>query len=83
MMVGEGPHGNLEMGGMFTLIKVRDGLARGDFSDPGWYPSPKAEIAHRVSRDADFGSPVRRGPPPGKKPTLEAKPVDHSTMKHG
>ncbi len=83
MMMGKGPHGNLEMGGMFTVIKVRDDLARGDYSDPGWYPNPKATMAHRVSSDPDFGSPARRGPPPGPAPTLEAKPVDHSTMKHG
>lgn len=83
MMMGKGPHGNLEMGGMFTVVKVRDDLAHGDYSDPGWYPNPKATMAHRVSSDPDFGSPTRRGPPPGPAPTLEAKPVDHSTMKHG
>lgn len=83
MMMGVGPHGNLEMGGMFTVVKVRDDLARGDYADPGWYPSPKAEIARCISTDPDFGKPTRRGPPPGPPPTLEAKPVDHSSMKHG
>ena len=83
MMAGQGPHGPLEMGGMFTVIKVRDGIASGDYSDPGWYPAPKGTVAHRVSGDVGFGSPVRRGPPPGPAPTLEARPVDHSTMKHG
>jgi FtsP/CotA-like multicopper oxidase with cupredoxin domain len=84
MMMGNGPHGPLEMGGMFTVIKVRDGLAKGDYADPGWYPNPAGTMAHRVSRDADFGNPVRRGPPPGPAPTLEAKPpMDHSKMKHG
>jgi len=83
MMAGQGPHGPLEMGGMFTVIKVRDGIAAGDYSDPGWYPAPKGTVAHRVSGDVGFGNPVRRGPPPGPAPTLEARPVDHSTMKHG
>ena len=83
MMLGKGPHGNLEMGGMFTVIKVRDDLERGDFSDPGWYPSPQADLARCVSTDANFGSPTRRGPPPGPAPVLKAAPVDHSTMKHG
>ncbi len=82
MMMGQGPHGNLEMGGMFTLIKVRDGLARGDYADPGWYASPKSEIAHRVSADPDFGAPIRRESPPGPAPSLQAKPADHSRMKH-
>lgn len=82
MMMGQGPHGNLEMGGMFTVIKVRDDLAKGDYTDPGWYASPKAEVARRVSIDPDFGTPVRRGPPPGAAPTLQAKPVDHASMNH-
>jgi hypothetical protein len=40
MMTGQGPFGSIEMGGMFTMVKVRDGLARGDYKDPGWYPQP-------------------------------------------
>ncbi len=81
MMMGNGPHGNLEMGGMFTVIKVRDDLARANYADPGWYANPKTTQSHRVSSDAGFGNPARRGPPPGPTPTLEAKPVDHSKMK--
>jgi len=60
MMMGKGPYGNIEMGGMFTLIKVRDGLARGDYADPGWYRHPPGTQASRVSSDPDFGAPVRR-----------------------
>jgi FtsP/CotA-like multicopper oxidase with cupredoxin domain len=63
MMTGTGPHGNLEMGGMFTVIKVRDGLRPGDYSDPGWYPAPAGTVAQKVSSDPDFGTPVRRKPP--------------------
>jgi len=83
MMMGQGPHGPLEMGGMFTLIKVRDGLARDVHAVSEWYVNPKASQAHRVSSDANFGNPVRRGPPPGPAPTHKAVPVDHSKMKHG
>jgi hypothetical protein len=59
-MMGKGPFGNLEMGGMFTLLKVRDGLAPGDFRDPGPYVHPEGSVARRVSRDPGFGAPVRR-----------------------
>ncbi|HTU65184.1 MAG TPA: copper oxidase [Steroidobacteraceae bacterium] len=59
MMMGKGPFGNLEMGGMFTLIKVRDDLAPGDFRDPGWYRNPPGTVAKRISGDPDFGAPVR------------------------
>jgi len=83
MMMGKGPFGNLEMGGMFTVVKVRDDLAVGDYRDPGWYPNPKGTVAHRISADPDFGAPTRRGPPPGPPAKLKAKPMDHSTMKHG
>ena len=62
MMMGKGPFGNLEMGGMFTLIKVRDDLAPGDFRDPGWYPNPPGTVARRVSTDPEFGEPVRAPP---------------------
>jgi hypothetical protein len=45
MMDGKGPFGPIEMGGMFTMIKVREGLARGDFRDPGWYRHPQGTVA--------------------------------------
>jgi FtsP/CotA-like multicopper oxidase with cupredoxin domain len=60
MMAGKGPFGNMEMGGMFTVIKVRDDLAPGDFTDPGWYRHPPGTVARRVSSDPSFGAPPRR-----------------------
>jgi len=60
MMTGEGPYGAVEMGGMFTVVKVRDDLAPGDYRDPGWYAAPAGTVARRVSRDPSFGNPVRR-----------------------
>jgi hypothetical protein len=65
MMMGQGPFGPLEMGGMFTVVKVRDDLAPGDFGDPGWYPNPAGTVARRVSDDPGFGEPVRQTPRPG------------------
>jgi len=61
MMMGKGPFGNIEMGGMFTVVKVRDDLAAGDFRDPGWYQHPEGEVARRISADPDYGKPARRG----------------------
>jgi len=60
MMMGKGPFGNLEMGGMFTVLKVRDELAPGDFRDPGPYRNPPGTVARRISADPDFGRPLRR-----------------------
>jgi hypothetical protein len=46
MMTGQGPYGALEMGGMFTTVKVRRGLARDDFRDPGWFRQPPGTQAY-------------------------------------
>ena len=46
MMTGQGPFGSIEMGGMFTTVKVRKGLARNDYKDPGWYVHPAGTQAH-------------------------------------
>jgi FtsP/CotA-like multicopper oxidase with cupredoxin domain len=46
MMTGQGPFGPLEMGGMFTVVKIREGLARGDYKDPGWYRHPEGSLAY-------------------------------------
>jgi len=46
MMAGNGPFGNIEMGGMFTLMKIRADLKRGDYKDPGWYRAPAGTRAH-------------------------------------
>jgi manganese oxidase len=48
MMMGKGQFGNIEMGGMFTVIKIRDRLASYD-KDPGWYSYPKGTVAYRLS----------------------------------
>lgn len=40
MMGGEGPFGSVEMGGMFSVVKVRRDQPRGDYKDPGWYRHP-------------------------------------------
>jgi hypothetical protein len=59
MMMGEGPFGPLEMGGMFTVLKVRDALPA-DGRDPGWYRHPQGTLARRVSTDPSF-DPGRGG----------------------
>jgi FtsP/CotA-like multicopper oxidase with cupredoxin domain len=46
MMTGTGPYGAIGMGGMFTMIKVRKGLARNDYKDPGWYRHPAGTQAY-------------------------------------
>jgi manganese oxidase len=58
MMTGTGPFGPIEMGGMFTVVKIREGLARDDYRDPGPYKHPQGTVAYEV--DAAAAGPVRR-----------------------
>jgi hypothetical protein len=51
MMTGEGPFGPVEMGGMFTVVKIREDLAAGDYRDPGWYKHPPGTVARLASAD--------------------------------
>ena len=60
MMMGEGPFGPLEMGGMFTLVKVRDDLAPGDYRDPGWYRNPPGTVAWKLE-EGDLPKPGQSG----------------------
>ncbi len=46
MMTGQGPYGPIEMGGMFTVVKVRDGIE--SYDDVGWYEQPEGSAAYRV-----------------------------------
>jgi FtsP/CotA-like multicopper oxidase with cupredoxin domain len=46
MRGGDGPYGPIEMGGMFTVVKIRDDM---DYDrDPGWYQQPRGTSAWRV-----------------------------------
>jgi hypothetical protein len=40
MMMGKGPFGPIAMGGMVSVVKVRDDVKPGDYKDPGWYRHP-------------------------------------------
>jgi len=49
MMGGQGPFGGVEMGGMFSVLKVRKGQAPGDYKDPGWFSHPEGTVAHEYT----------------------------------
>ncbi len=46
MRGGDGPFGPIDMGGMFTVVKIREQLDYGQ--DPGWYQQPRGTAAWRV-----------------------------------
>ncbi len=47
MMTGKGPFGPIEMGGMFTVVKVRNDQPKNDYRDPGWYQHPKGTVSRK------------------------------------
>ncbi|MEO7934408.1 MAG: copper oxidase [Chthoniobacterales bacterium] len=51
MVGGEGPHDYITMGGMFTILKVRENLT--SYDDPGWYENPPGTEA-TVAAAADL-----------------------------
>jgi manganese oxidase len=54
MIGAEGKHDYIDMGGMFTVLKVRDGIT--SYADPGWYDGPaehQARLASAAELDAD------------------------------
>lgn len=65
MMSGTGQFGPIEMGGMFTVMKIREDLARDDYRDPGPYRFPKGTVAHEV--EAPDAAPARQPAAPMHK----------------
>jgi hypothetical protein len=49
MAGGAGPFGVIDMGGMFTILKVRENLK--DYTDPGWYAHPPGTVASPATSD--------------------------------
>jgi hypothetical protein len=85
MMTGQGPYGAVEMGGMFSVLKVRRDQKPGDYRDPGWYKQPKNTQAYEwtgpvaaATRSHDAGKGAMR--PAGKAQSQEVvvrKPGSH------
>ncbi|MEY8876867.1 MAG: multicopper oxidase family protein [Leptothrix sp. (in: b-proteobacteria)] len=96
MMTGSGPFGSVEMGGMFSVLKVRADQKPGDYSDPGWYAHPPGTQAFEwtgsLSEPARFSSeraadasaagaaPLAATPRPGAR---AAAPIEVQVRKPG
>ncbi len=48
IMGGTGPYGTIDMGGMLTVLKVRENLT--SYADPGWYQAPSGTVAQAASK---------------------------------
>jgi manganese oxidase len=74
MITGFGQFGPMEMGGMFSVVKVRENLAAGDYKDPGPYKNPPGTVAYEFTGDA--GEAHKAQPNASRrKPTIEFEVV--------
>lgn len=74
MMTGWGQFGAIEMGGMFSVVKVREGIAADDYADPGDYEHPEGTVAYEwtgelpdapSATDAKTQTPTKPAAAPG------------------
>jgi FtsP/CotA-like multicopper oxidase with cupredoxin domain len=78
-MVGApGKHDYIDMGGMFTIVKVRENLT--SYDDPGWYENPPGTLATLASNE-DLQRDL--GQIPETKPMDKHMQMDHMNMDHG
>ena len=73
MMTGDGPYGSVEMGGMFSVLKVRRDQKPGDYKDPGWFKQPPGTQAHEWT--GPLAEPARFKSEGGQSMPLKEKPV--------
>ncbi len=80
MMTGEGPFGGLEMGGMFSVMKVRKQQKPGDYTDPGWFAHPAGTQAWEYTGELPE---ALRAPPPasGSAHSMHGKEVEVQVVK--
>ncbi len=62
MMTGYAQFGPVEMGGMFSVVKVREGLSAGDYKDPGWFKNPEGTVAYEYKGEKLAEAPRTSGP---------------------
>lgn len=76
MMTGQGPFGPVGMGGMFSVVKVRDDQRPGDYKDPGAYKHPPGTVAYEFTGQLE--APARaKGVPAGDAGLSVRRPSGH------
>ena len=81
MMTGSGPFGALEMGGMFSVVKVRDDVKPGDYKDPGWYRHPPGTVAYEYQ--GELQPPPRAAAPQGRGADVQVRKPSGRLRHHG
>jgi manganese oxidase len=82
MMTGTGPFGAMEMGGMFSVVKVRDDQPRGSYKDPGWYRHPAGSVAREFTGAVQLptrAAPAKADAKADRKTLIVRKPSAHGS----
>ena len=80
-LTGQGPFGPVGMGGMFSVVKVRDDLKPGEHRDPGWYRHSAGTLASEYT--AELPEPTRAPAPSADAHTMHVhKPGADMPMDH-
>src|SRR5262249_10332750 len=74
MMTGFAQFGAVEMGGMFSILKVREGLGAKDYKAPGWFKHPPGSVAYEVKGASGAEAP-RQGAAEGSTPAVKLKVI--------
>ena len=87
MMTGEGPFGSVEMGGMFSVLKVRKDQKPGDYKNPGWYKHPAGTVAQPykgvVAKPTRSSSAGGQSMPRAQKPSKDFEVQIRKPNAHG
>ena len=87
MMTGEGPFGSVEMGGMFSVVKVRAGQKPNDYTNPGWFKHPTGTSAyqykHKIKEPSRAPSAGRYSMPRTQQPAENIEVHIRKPIRHG
>jgi hypothetical protein len=67
------------MGGMFSVVKVRRGQKRNDYSDPGWFKHPPGTVAYEYQGETP--APVRAQTTGGQSMPFATTPTEETIVK--